>query len=504
MQKMKTNSWNIVFAVLLISVMAQAAVYQVGPEWSRKELGAVPWAELQPGDEVLIYSREEPYHEKWVLCRQGTAAQPIIIRGVPDAEGRLPVIDGADATTPAGLDYWNEQRGLIKIGGTTVPADTMPQYLQIENLELRYAADSYSFVDHEGVERTYAADAAAIFIEKVQHLRIRDCIIYGNGSGIVCREYNGATEDVVLENCHIYSNGVSRSASPPNLSVQADGVIVQYCQLGPLADGAEGENITSRGAGVVLRYNWIEGGSRLIDLPDSSWLYTSAWYQTSYVYGNVLIKHDDSRDDLVIGYGGDSGKYAYYRSGPLYFFNNTVVSVREGRTTLFELTTAGQQAQVENNILYTTADGTSLALLRTYGRLDYQYNWFNAGYQVSHEVFRGTNNNITANQEGEWPGFTDFEQADYTLSTGSPCRAAGTVAVPDTVSFQYVKHGMSTNRLQEVPPMLGAFGTETAPTVPTPVPTPTSTVVPMPTPTPTPVPGPETNHFIAWLLLLMS
>src|SRR5690606_26419866 len=113
-------------------------------------IAEVPWATLQPGDTVLIYWKPTPYREKWVICRQGTAQLQITVRGVPGENGELPVIDGNGAVTPTNLSYWNENRGTIKIGGASVPADTMPKYITIENLEIRGAFQAYQFTRANG------------------------------------------------------------------------------------------------------------------------------------------------------------------------------------------------------------------------------------------------------------------------------------------------------------------------------------------------------------------
>ncbi len=96
---------------------AVAVTYEVGPGKPYANIGDVPWESLQPGDTVLIYYRSTPYKEKWVICRQGTAAAPITVRGVLGPNGELPVIDGNGATTRLALDYWSEARGVIKSGG---------------------------------------------------------------------------------------------------------------------------------------------------------------------------------------------------------------------------------------------------------------------------------------------------------------------------------------------------------------------------------------------------
>ena len=144
--------------------LSAAALYEVGPGKPLAAVSQVPWATLEPGDSVLIYPRPEPYKEKWVICRQGTADAPITVRGVPGENGELPVIDGSAATTPAGLNYWNEARGVIKIGGANNPPDSMPRYITIENLDIRSARPPYTFTGRAGVPETYALNAAALYI----------------------------------------------------------------------------------------------------------------------------------------------------------------------------------------------------------------------------------------------------------------------------------------------------------------------------------------------------
>ena len=119
----------VLFVLLMQSLAAQATEYRVGPGQAYTSIGAVPWESLEPGDTVLIHARPEPYAEKWVLGRRGTAAAPITVRGVKDASGNLPVIVGENATTRPQLNFWSEQRGILKIGGSNTPADTMPAYL---------------------------------------------------------------------------------------------------------------------------------------------------------------------------------------------------------------------------------------------------------------------------------------------------------------------------------------------------------------------------------------
>src|SRR5688500_14393160 len=101
-----------IVALLAVSCIAPvlAAVYAVGAARPLHPIGQVPRATLQSGDTVLSPYRSTPYQEKWVVCRQGTADSPIVIRGVPGPDGELPVIDGSGAVTAPGLNFWSEAR----------------------------------------------------------------------------------------------------------------------------------------------------------------------------------------------------------------------------------------------------------------------------------------------------------------------------------------------------------------------------------------------------------
>ena len=97
----------VVLLILSGAVAVRSTVYEVKPNTTMDTIAEVPWATLQPGDTVLIYWRSQGYAEKWVIGRSGTAAAPITVRGVPGPNGELPVIDGRNAVTPPGLNFWS-------------------------------------------------------------------------------------------------------------------------------------------------------------------------------------------------------------------------------------------------------------------------------------------------------------------------------------------------------------------------------------------------------------
>ncbi|MCU0225700.1 MAG: right-handed parallel beta-helix repeat-containing protein [Acidobacteria bacterium] len=423
-------------ALVLSLSAAAAATREVGPGRPYTSIGAVPWESLQPGDQVLIHWRQEPYREKFVIARQGTATAPIVVRGVPGPAGERPVIDGNGATTRLALDTWNEERGVIKVGGASIPPDTMPRWIVIEGLEVRGARPPYGFTNDAGAASSYAANAAPIFVEKAEHLVIRNCELHDGGNGLFVAS-SGATvsREILVEGNYIHGNGNAGSAYEHNSYTAAIGIVFQYNRYGPLAPGAAGNGLKDRSAGLVVRYNWIEGGNRqldLVDAEDSSLIAADPSYRQTPVYGNVLIEPDGAGNRQIVHYGGDSGNAAGYRKGTLFFHNNTVVSRRTDRTTLFRLSTNDERADARNNVVYTAAAaGSSLSLVDVSGVLDWSHNWARPGWRLSFDgapqaVFHDDGTTVT----GAAPGFLDEAGEDFRLRRDAACRDAGRALDP--------------------------------------------------------------------------
>jgi hypothetical protein len=446
--------------LLAIVQFAMATTYVVGPGKPYTTPGDVPWESLAPGDSVLIHARPAAYADKWVICRVGTQAAPIVVHGVPDpSTGALPVIDGANATTRSALNFWSEERGVIKVGGANSPADTQPAWITIENLDVRGAHTPNTFTGRNGVT-AYNANASAIYVEKGDHVTIRNCHMHGCGNGFFCAYQTG---DLLVERCWIEGNGNVGSIYEHNNYTEARGATFQFNHFGPLLAGAGGNNLKDRSAGTVIRYNWIEGGNRQLDLVDSDYpeLIGDPRYNQTFVYGNVLVETGDDGNSQIVHYGGDSGGTANYRKGTLYFHANTVVSQRTGNTTLLRLSSSGESADVRDNVVLVTATGNRLGLLDQTGTLVATRNWFKTGWVASHS---GGNPAVTdAGQiTGSDPGFTDLAGGDYRLAAASPCLdqavALAPACVPDHVPvFEYLAPQSGLARAVNGAMDLGAF-----------------------------------------------
>ncbi len=447
---------------LCVSGMAgglRAATYEVGPGMPMAEPGEVPWENLQPGDVVRIHAREEPYRAKWVLCSRGEAERPIRVQGVPGPKGELPVIEGNGAVTRPELDFWGEDRAVIKIGGASKPADIIPAHLVLENLHIRGARPPHSFTGRKG-DRPYARNAAAIFIENGEHIIIRGCTLEDSGNGLVTSHQ---TREILVEACHIHGNGIEKSILEHNSYTASHGIIFQYNRFGPLRTGCLGNNLKDRSAGLVVRHNWLEGGNRQLDLVDGSdheSLRADPRYRTTEVHGNVLIEREGDGNNQIVHYGGDSGQEEWYRGGLLSFHHNTIISRRKGLTTLFMMSSAGESVECFRNVAYLTEPRAKLNLLGSPGKLALRHCWLPGRCNVSAGVAVDGFPGAEGVRLGGDPGFVAAFNGDFRPLANSPLATfprGDDAAGKGEVEHEYVPHQRYRQRALESWGTPGAF-----------------------------------------------
>ncbi|NCG21420.1 MAG: hypothetical protein GWP91_20610, partial [Rhodobacterales bacterium] len=238
-------------------------VYNVGPGQEYASPNEVPWESLAPSSLVQIYWQEQPYYTKFVLNTVATEVDPVVIVGIRGANGELPIISGNNASTRQELDYWNESRSVVKVGGSSLPTDdVVPAWITIQGLEIRSAHPDYFFTDDAGNMDQYAPNAAAIHVEVGAHISIVGCELHDSGNGL----FSGAqTSELVILHNSIHGNGVLGSIYEHNNYTESVGILFEGNHFGPLRPGAGGNNLKDRSAGLVVRYNWIESGSRQLD-----------------------------------------------------------------------------------------------------------------------------------------------------------------------------------------------------------------------------------------------
>jgi hypothetical protein len=456
---------RVIIVLILISLQSLAVDYHVGPSQILTSISQVPWASLEAGDKVYIHWRESPYKEKWVINRQGTQQNRIEIIGISGPQGQQAVIDGDGATTVAGVNFWNEARGVIKIGGSNIPTDGLPSYITIENLEIRSGRPPFQFSNDNNQIESYSNNAAAIYVEKAQHLIIRNCTLRDSGNGLFIGTNGGQTQDILIEKNHIYENGNVGRIFEHNSYTEATNITYQFNHFGPLRTGALGNNLKDRSAGLVVRYNWIESGNRQLDLVDaegSTVLVNDPRYRETHVYANILIEPDAAGNSQIVHYGGDSGTVNEYRKGDLYFYNNTIVSTRLGNTTLIRLSTNDETAHVFNNIIFNTASGSNMAMIDGSGTFNMNNNWLKPNWVDCHCSPTGSVINLGNQIEGSNPNFVDFANQDFHLQdTSATINQAAALPAHllsnHNILFEYKKHLELQTRVNDSQLDMGAY-----------------------------------------------
>ena len=426
--------------------------YAVGPGQPYASLGDVPFETLKGGDTVRIYYRAEPYRDKLMIGGQGTADQPVRVCGVAGPNGELPIIDGENATSRSADDYPYEglqPRGVVTLGHRNHdPYDDMPGPFVLEGLAITGGAPDHTFTDVSGATESYSEAAGGVFVQRGRGVTIRGCEIYGNANGIFAGT-SGADEgtyDVLVEANYVHDNGTVGSDRQHNVYDESIGITYQFNRFGPPAPGTGGNNVKDRSAGVVFRYNWVDGGAHLLDLVDAQEAKATTVpmqsFHESWVYGNVFLRH--RLEGSAIHYGGDSGIESDYRKGTLYLYGNTVWIDNAAEkdydvVALTELSTNDEHLWSRNNVFAissATNPERAVVLLGprdgdTHGIADVGSDWVDAGITPYRQIpdlpdtFSGTIEGFANQSAGATPSFVDADGDDFRPAMGSPLIGAG-------------------------------------------------------------------------------
>ena len=388
------------------------ATYDVGPGQPLTVLSTVPWKTLKPCDTVRIHYSATPYHEIVQIGSRGATNKWIRVTGVPGPNGELPILEGNGAIAPQNLSFNNpvfEGLGVILVLPTTAaPYGYKPGYLEISNLEIRNANMRTQYTTRAGVSTAWNGFASGIYIERAEHVTIRNCNLHDNGNGLFQNsKYDEAAQsrDLLVDGNSFHDNGNPGSAAEHNAYTEGVGTVYQYNYFGQETPGALGEGIKDRSVGITIRYNHMEGTQQLIMLVDPQSnhdfevLQRDAWgnllLNSAYVYGNELVMKDPAVGpplpwDINAMIIGDATNTAG-RAGIVYFYNNTVVSVRDkfwyglSMAPVFEVFRPGVQVQARNNVMLAvpaTVGGAvrPLAMFSWHGEADFSANWISKGY----------------------------------------------------------------------------------------------------------------------------
>ena len=181
----------------------------------------------------------------------------------------------------------------------------------------------------------------------------------------------------------------------------------------------------------------------------------------------MLVETDGSGNRQIAHYGGDNGTTSKYRKGTLHFYQNTLVSYRTDRTTLFRLSTNEERADVRNNVFYVTAAGSTLSLVDATGILDLTHNWFKPGRVADlRHARRHDQRRRHVGRQRARPAFATSRRRTFGWRMTSINVNAGTTLAPASAAGprrtvqQYVKHQGIEPRSNDGVADLGAYEME--------------------------------------------
>jgi hypothetical protein len=439
------------------------ATYNVGPGQAYPTLTTVPILSLQPGDVVNLFYQPTPYATKLGIQAVGTAAAPIVINGVTDANCNRPVITGVNAVeTTDSAAFWSasapstvEGFGVIVfVWGPTQPYATLPSYITIQNIEVTGGKSTNSYTNHAGNVVTYLSEGpSGIYCVACSYVTIQYDTVDGNDEGVFFNSQDSARTSyyITLRGNDIFANGQVGQELDHNIYVQGVRSLYEGNYIGTEISGAQGSSLKDRSSGAVIRYNYIEASLRAIDLVDtqiSPEVLSDPLYNYAWVYGNVIV------DNYALGIGsgdlihwggdsqGDQSPSPNYHNGPLFFYFNTVVIENDPsyeRDGIFDMPSSQQSVQASNNVFYFTGNNpnTQVEFGICCGTINLDdSNWISTGWNTSVEV--GNTVTVTGTQ-ALIQGTNPLLNADFTLSasSGSPVIGhgiAGPTSVPNAAA----------------------------------------------------------------------
>ncbi len=347
--------------------------YEVGPGKEFEKIVDVPFENLKPGDVVAIYAKDGPYNERILLTESGTTDAPIVICGVLDANGNLPVLDGSNARVRSvTMNADVASGGVVVIArGNGHAYGTWPQNIEIKNLQIIGANqfmqdDSQQYYAMNSDELIpYGRGAAGIRIQVGENIKIANNIIEYNGNGIfaVANGVEEMTRNVELLGNIVRNNGTFDVDRQHNIYIEVDGLTSVGNQFGPVREGSNGNNYKSRSAGDVIMYNrFLDPAGRQIDLVESQNGYPHVSslpsFRVTYFIGNIIEGTEDGAGNFLhYGGDGDNGTPSDdLRQGTVYCYNNTFVlkgnKNNSWRKMFCDLNTCNEKLYGFNNIFY--------------------------------------------------------------------------------------------------------------------------------------------------------
>ncbi len=445
--KAKTQLFNVVALLSFIcfgSYSSHAVLYQVGPNRPYTQLSQVAGL-LNPGDVVEVDGNAT--YGYVVFDRPGTAAQPIIIRGMR-VNGMRPILSGESPTTGITLHMRTNYGG------------HMGHYL-VEGFEI--TGGSQMCVRNQAHDVTY------------RDIKVYNCARHGLLS------HDWESGNLTISHAEftgiggVYAN--ENFKHPIYITTSQNRYPGSTCRIeySYIHDNVSGNNIKSRCERNEIYYNWIEGAFiyelELIGPEETG----TGRQDHSDVVGNVIYGHN--RNTPVVIRMGTDGTGEESR-GRYRFVNNTIITTGGAGASISRSFGAIESVEFINNVLYDLSGG-NMRLHRAEPSWSGGTAWVNGEVCTGHHNWIGNNlvmgfplsacanvlNDTNGTVRGIDPGFTITPGPNFNprpLSTsglinGGTSSNSGSNSYPlpnPLISVQYVPPVRGSSEFMTLTPTL--------------------------------------------------
>lgn len=466
-------------------VEGEGKIYNVGPGQTYTSPKNVPWFSLKACDIVNIYYSPTPYRDIIYFSMRGEKNKWIIVRGIPGPKGEKPIFDGENAVMPndSRVNPNVDAAGLFivfKPSSEIARAnDYKPGYLQIDGFTFQKARAPAMVTAATGERRQWGSFSSGVYVTGADFVAITNNEFKDNGLGLFANSNDAGnalqTVSLLVRGNYFHHNGNVASFSEHNSYTEGVGTLYEYNYFGPLVDGAYGDNIKERSSGIVLRYNYIEGGANLISLrdPESNGAYEAAqkdiWGErmvtAAFIYSNILVIKKDT--SIMVGHGDAMhGSGQQYREGSIFFYGNRVIArvdnspfwfnnayYEKSGVPLFALSnTRAPTSVIARNNLFDVrsynlgAESAAFAIFYYQGKADFESNWINSQYLRTYvdtkpvdsmlavgNLFDGVGVTSLSASVDVSPGFVDETNNNFLTTSNSPF-ASLKAALPDAIN----------------------------------------------------------------------
>jgi hypothetical protein len=339
------------------------------------------------------------YHEYYQVRNSGTPTQPIIVCGVPDALGNLPIIDGANATGQSGISPYAAGYGIMN---TEVPgaygywqSGPVISYISFTGLHLRNATPNFTYTPPSGgAAQPWIVGASCVDLRAGAYIDMSGNDMDTCTNGFFTSENSNSGWSIITQNItvmgnHIHGSGWAGDSTEHQVYFQSFYGLVEGNRLDNYSTTAQGGNVKWRGVEGLFRYNYLGPGPLrdfdLVENQDANPYVTLEGYlgnpgdtncddsfyclgdtaganilaayqesaQKDFVYGNVISSSNS--DEYEIHYAEDHDGQMADRDGVLYFYSNTMSNAQ----VVFDTNSGNgyqpffpQRIDARNNILW--------------------------------------------------------------------------------------------------------------------------------------------------------